>query len=100
MRYINICLQNKLEPWKFQISTNTPLKGDLIYMLYSDKLVLSVSGMDYRGTTFKFTNTNYEWYQCTVCLSDGRQIELGKFLIDEDESNEDEIVIYFEDKID
>jgi hypothetical protein len=78
--------------FKNEMSKEDFLKVDLDH----EKIVLSRVGIDHVGKCYKVTKKNSGWAMIGVSLEN---YETGKFLIDEEESNEDELVVYFEDKI-
>lgn len=72
----------------------------IIISVFYDRIEITVPTIDYNGKMFKTSHNNKginDWMITTI-LND--KINAGKFLIDEDESNEDIVVMYFEDQLD
>ena len=60
-----------------------------------EKISLNRIGIDFVGKHHKVTNNTFGWAMTSISAD----LEDGKYEIDEDESNDDSIVAYFEDKI-
>lgn len=71
-------------------------KGELKYELTEDRIIFRKPDISYTGHSVR---TFFDKYAHRLYLAT-KEIPLGKFLIDEDESNEDQIVVYFEDVVD
>lgn len=67
-------------------------KGRTIFKVEKDKIIFKKPTIDYRGKSYKFCLHVDGFYHSTILC----EIPLGKFYFDEDESNEDIIVAYFE----
>ena len=94
MNYINICKGTHRRQVHIA-SLHEFFHSRVGYEIFHDKLVFKLYTIDYQGKSISPTHINSGWYEIQLVA----EIELGKYLIDEDESNEDQLVIYFEDKI-
>lgn len=62
----------------------------------SEKISFSVPSIDHRGKTFTVSKLNaYGWKQIGIQCDN---LPVGKFYFDQDESNEDRVVIYLDQK--
>ena len=78
---------------------NSVLKEEyVIVKTYEDKLIITVPTIDYSGHQCKTSSVNCKDGFGKVDFND-TVIPKGTYLIDEEESNEDKLVIYLEDKI-
>ncbi len=68
--------------------------GNIRCVNLHDKIMFSRPSLDYSGKQYKPTKGKYK-YMFGVAF----ELPLGSFKIDEEESNEDCIVVYFKDKI-
>jgi len=75
-------------------STNPFFKDPCIILEYPDKLIFKRPTLGYMGKTRKFTLVWKKWI-CTKALIEPRN---GVFKLDE-ESNEDILIVYFEDLV-
>ena len=63
----------------------------------NEKLVFKIPNLDYQGKTYTPSIfNNCEWVRMTI---KSKYIQVGRYQIDMDESNEDQVVVYYEDKI-
>lgn len=79
-------------------SNNDFFKTDsIIYKYGHEKITFKIPTIDYRGKLLKpVLCDSVKWRHLTI---KNEYLELGKYKIDPDESNEDQVVIYYEDKI-
>ena len=91
-RYINI---SKGHRWNtFQISSKENiLKNEYVKVVfYDDFLIISTPMIDYNGKTYKpnpISSKNWMMF----CIANERLIT-GKFMVDIEDSDEDELVVY------
>lgn len=81
-----------------QITTTNPFfKLGVRYSMRYDgsKIIFRIAEFDYRGRTYPAYRTTGTW----VTIAVNYAIPYGHYKTDEDESNQDQIVIYLEDKI-
>ncbi len=80
-------------------SHNQIMNNDSIIVKWdSEKITIKIPEMDYRGGAYTPRAPNKRPSGKTVMIITDT-LPFGKFLIDEDESNEDQVVVYFEDQI-
>ena len=77
-------------------ANNTFFKTPVVCNISDDKIEFIRPTMESSIKEIRFTDGKDGWYRTSISAED---VPTGKFLIDEDESNEDRIVIYFEDII-
>ncbi len=86
------------------VSRNDFFKNLVHINIQSDRIIfesISIFESKKESTFCKVKeDKEYPRYSCTLTIPLEKQIDTGKYPIDEDESNEDQLVIYFEDKID
>lgn len=67
------------------------LEDDVIIDVGEDYIKISRPSIDYNGKTYKLNKMNNGWYGTTLQM----QLPLGKFLFDDEESTEDELIAYY-----
>lgn len=65
-------------------------KDEIIVRVLSDKIVFSKPDISFQGKIHKTTQSDTLYHFTTVC-----ELSKGKYFFDEEESNEDQKVIYF-----
>jgi hypothetical protein len=93
-----ICISKHQNSAYSQIaSTNDFFKPNTKYTVRFDgaKIIVRVAPFDHKGRTYSAYHTTGAWTTFAVSFI----IPHGHYKIDEDESNQDQIVIYLEDKI-
>lgn len=88
------------KPRTYNISSNNSFfKSEIVVCVVADdKIVFSVPTIDFNGKgtiTYEIKNT-IKMRRVSLCTN---FLPFGSFQIDKDESNEDQLVVYFEDKI-
>ena len=92
-RHINIC---KKRNGALNIHYKSNLLIERVRVIqYVDKIILANADSIGNQKCYKPTFNNSGWLHIFFPF----QIEAGKYLIDEDESNEDQIVFYLTDKL-
>lgn len=66
---------------------NTPV----VFEFTEDFISIRKPSLDFRGKTIKMTHKNSGWYGTTF----SKDLPEGKFIFDEEESNEDELIAYY-----
>ena len=67
------------------------LDDDVIIDVREDYIKISRPDIDYNGKTYKLNKMKSGWYGTTLQM----KLPLGKFLFDDEESNEDELIAYY-----
>ncbi len=81
-----------------RIATINPFfKESIVINIETTKVIFSKPMLDYTGKIVKFSP--YSTHPTYICHINSNRLEKGVYVIDEEESNEDQVVIYFEDKI-
>ena len=96
--YIRVHGDKYRQAFRVISSKNEIFSQDIHWEVDEDKIIFTIATIDNISKNIKkFCKKKVEqnWYQAS--FSDDR-IPLGHFMIDEDESNEDRIVVYFEDE--
>jgi len=93
--YINICACG-VGTYRVLSTKSDFFKEPVIINLKDGCLEFTKPSLDYRGKLFSFNSSKKdEWYRNSLSSFD---MPLGKFYFDEDESNEDIVVVYLDDK--
>jgi hypothetical protein len=93
-----ICISKHQIHGYSQLSIVIPVvKPNTDYVIRFDgtKITIRVAPFDYKGKIAKAHSLDKKWVTITTKMA----LPYGHYLIDKEESNEDEIVIYIEDKI-
>jgi hypothetical protein len=69
---------------------------ELIVEIHEDKILFKIVTIDTTTKYFKTCKLQFGWKSLNHTHF---YIEKGKYMIDEDETNEDQLVIYLEDKV-
>lgn len=82
---------------RYNISSKNEMfnNEDLIIVFTDDYIKFSVPTIDYNGKTHKVYKSNHRAWRLIAIRN--REMPVGKFYFDEEESNEDELILYFED---
>ena len=67
------------------------LDDDVVIDTGEDYIKISRPDIDYNGKTYKLNKMKSGWYGTTLQM----QLPLGKFLFDDEESTEDELIAYY-----
>lgn len=94
--YINVHRGPKLNQFVILSTCDIMKNRQIIARTYHDKIVMSVPSLDYSGVAYS-PNRKDGWHRITVRSKE--ELPLGAFMIDKDESNEDLVTVYFEDRI-
>lgn len=94
--YVNINKTSLRNNFILKVKHKLCKNDGLIVKCTEDIITIERPGMSYTGKLFKPSKGLSGWYGVSI-KSDFT--EVGKYLIDKDESNEDKIVIYLEDKV-
>lgn len=95
LNYLNISKRkDKYNTYNFTFKDDW-FKNSFIIQVDEYKVVFKRVGIDYEGKYYQASYSNYGWYgfQCVK-----EYIKEGSFYFDEEESNEDIKIAYFEDE--
>lgn len=96
MEYINICNNSsRFENKSNSISSKNSLFKEDIIVKYDEnekKITFTLATIDYTGKTKKATVAGSGWYSLFI----NEDLPRGRHFVDEEESNEDQLVVYFD----
>ena len=95
LNYVNISKRkDKYNTYNFTFK-NDFFENYFAFEVDDEKVIFKRVGIDYEGKYYKASHSHYGWYtfQCV-----NENIKEGSFYFDEEESNEDIIIAYFEDE--
>lgn len=93
-KYINIIKLSRYGRFAIVSKLDIFKTDEVICKITDDHISIRRPDIDYRGKIIRpqYTNNNHNWMRITVF--DDR-LKIGAFEIDEHESNEDELIIYY-----
>lgn len=95
LNYINISKRkDKYNTYMFTVK-NDFFKDSFIIQVDEYKIAFKIVGIDYEGKYYQATLGSYGWYSFQYAKE---YIKEGSFYFDEEESNEDIKIAYFEDE--
>jgi len=93
--HISICRRGFVDSYAIS-STNDFLKNKQVKVsFFDDKLIISIPSLDWSGKSYVPCSTGKNCFSFAV---NSDNIRIGKFPIDIEESNEDNLVIYYENE--
>lgn len=77
---------------KIQAKSNIKFFDTPVVFEFTDEYIrITKPELDYSGKTIKMYKQNSGWYGATI----NKDLPIGKFLFDEEDSNEDELIAYY-----
>jgi uncharacterized protein involved in high-affinity Fe2+ transport len=94
-KYINIS-KRKTGYSYYYLSFKNSFFNDNEFFIEIDenKIIFNRAHIDFQGRTYKATKIRYDWFYFGYS---SEFLRVGSFYIDQEESNNDRIVVYFED---
>lgn len=96
--YLTMHNTNRINKRFIHINSNFEfLKGEVIVLADYRSITIKRPDFDYQGKSRKLHSPRLMWFCTSFTIgADTQDLPLGKFLFDEEDSNEDQLVAYFE----